>query len=344
MLDKSVDSSDDIDNVHNRMFEESLFFIDLVAFSGGTLIGYKKAKSITRINFREFFDWNKNFFGPDSSSFEKELNFSIFGKYIAEFLQPVRNQPIHHRYVLTPEGAKLFWREELSSTMEKGLSRKLVWSSLPAKYSVAYVLKKYPHPKEEKVFGEQVIDSYILMSDYRVEKLLNLWKLWKIDNNQVIRLKKAPSSYIIRIDPKFISRYNYLKDFSIGGIEKDFREALSLLSTENPIFSRLEERGLVDKEETMKVYSELKEEFQKNFEKYVQKVDEALEELARFYESVNESNYVLRFDPPYAKLNIGEEGLTKGEIAQIKHALQISELLTLMELRSPKETLSLIWG
>jgi len=329
---------------HNYVLEENLFFIDLVALSGGTLIGYKKAKSIARINFRKFFDWDRDFFGPDSSSFESGLNSSIAGKYISEFLHPVKSQPIHHRYVLTPEGAKLFLEEELHPTLEEDLSKKLIWSSLPAKYSVTYALNKYPAPKEEKVPGEVSIDSYILMSDYRLKKLLELWKLWKIDSDQVIRLKKAPNSYIIRINPKFISRYDYLKDFSDSGIEKDFHEASYLLSTQNPIFSRLLERHLVDKEKTISAYEALKEEFQKNFAKYVRTVDVALNRLSMFYESVNENNYVLQFEPPYAKLKTTDEGLTEGQISQIKHALQISELLSLMELRSPEETLNLVWG
>ena len=73
-------------------------------------------------------------------------------------------------------------------------------------------------------------------------------------------------------------------------------------------------------------------------------MNKTIQSISEFYKLTHSIDFILSFTPPYVKLRIPDEGITQGQESQIKHALQVSELLSLLELRTPEETLNLIWG
>jgi len=331
-------------NAKSHGLEQSLFFTRLVAYTGGALTGYKKAKSVARIGFSEQFHWDRDFFGADSSFFESALNSAIAHNYLSEFLLPTRMQPIHHKYVLTPDGMELFLKSPTPDEEREDLANILVWASLPAKYSVGYVLAEHPVREKEKVTGQRIIDSYPLMSEHRVEKLLQLYRNWKIKDLPVIALEESKNSYTLKINPEYVCRYEYLRDFSTQAIETDFKETTPLLSSRNPVFTHLVKQKLVDEKEVKAAYEKKREQFLAGWRNQMERVDKTIQNISRFYQFVSTKKFILSFDHPYVKLRVPDEGITQGEESQIKHALQVSELLSLLELRKPEETLSLIWG
>lgn len=327
----------------SERLESNLFFTRLVAYTGGSLIGYKKGKSLARIGFSEEFEWNRDFFGPDSSLFEYNLNTTIGQGYLSELLLPGKGEPVHHRYMLTPEGMDLFLKSPVCPEKEEIMTEILIWATLPAKYSVSYVLQEYHPQKERVVSGDRIIDSYPLMSKNRIDKLIRLYQIWKINGYSAIALEKTANSYSLKIDPAFSERYSYLRQFTPQGIDSDFLEIKPLLSAENPIIHQLQERNLVNRQNIMDTYEEMKERLKTYCSKWSELINTELGRIKEFYDEVNRSQLMIDFEPPYVKLKIPDEGITMGQEVQIRHALQVSELLSVMELRTPRETLSLLW-